>query len=174
MVTNISNLVFGVDDITVTLSWPQQDSNVSYDVSIVPQVAFVERLISQGSLNVTLTVAYNTPYVVSIVARLCGHNISRNSTTLNYGEPLKFWFTVLGECLLLCHAVKCDNVRHLLGSEDGSIQVNGYSDPAFVGTNVTLECSLLNHVLTGPNATICMGNGKWQPDPREVRCEGKS
>ena len=75
---------------------------------------------------------------------------------------------------LLCHAVKCDNVLHLLGSEDGSIQVNGYSDPAFVGTNVTLECSLLNHVLTGPNATTCMENGKWQPDPREVRCEGKS
>ena len=39
---------------------------------------------------------------------------------------------------------------HLLGPEDGSIQVNGYSDPAFVGSNVTLECSLLNHVLTGP------------------------
>ena len=63
---------------------------------------------------------------------------------------------------------------HLLGPEDGSIQVNGYSDPAFVGTNVTLVCSLPNHVLTGPNATICMENGKWQPDPREVRCEGKS
>ena len=90
MVTNISNLAFGVDDITVTLSWPQQDSNVLYDVSIsVPQVAFVEGLINQGSLNVTVTVAYNTQYVVSIVARLCGHNISRNSTTLNYGEPLK-------------------------------------------------------------------------------------
>ena len=89
VVTNISNLAFGVDNITVTLSWPQQDSNVFYDVSIVPQVAFVEGLINQGSLNVTVTVAYNTPYVVSIVARLCGHNISRNSTTLNYGEPLK-------------------------------------------------------------------------------------
>ena len=88
MVINISNLAFSVDDITVTLSWPQQDSNVFYDVSIVPQVAFVKGLINQESLNVTVTVAYNTPYVVSIVARLCGHNISRNSTTLNYGEPL--------------------------------------------------------------------------------------
>ena len=89
VVTSISNLAFGVDDITVTLSWPQQYSNVFYDVSIVPQVAFVEGLINQGSLNVTVTAAYNTPYVVSIVARLCGHNISTNSTTLNYGEPLK-------------------------------------------------------------------------------------
>ena len=88
MVTNISNLAFGVDNITVTLSWPQQDSNVFYDVSIVPQVAFVEGLINQGSVNVTVKVAYNTPYVVSIVARFCGRNISRNSTTLNYGEPL--------------------------------------------------------------------------------------
>ena len=60
-----------------------------YDVSIFPQVAFVEGLINQGSLNVTVTITYNTPYVVSIVARHCGHNISRNSTTLNYGEPLK-------------------------------------------------------------------------------------
>ena len=56
MVTNTSNLAFGVDDITVTLSWPQQDSNVFYNVSIVPQVAFVEGLINQGSLNVTVTV----------------------------------------------------------------------------------------------------------------------
>ena len=71
MVTNISNLAFSVDDITVTLSWPQPDSNVFYDVGIVPQVAFVEGLISQGSLNVTLTVAYNTPYVVSIVVSVC-------------------------------------------------------------------------------------------------------
>ena len=52
-------------------------------------MAFVEGLINQGSLNVTVTVAYNTPYVVSIVARFCGRNISRNSTTLNYGEPLR-------------------------------------------------------------------------------------
>ena len=89
VVTNISNLAFGVDDITVTLLWPQPESNVFYDVGIVPQVAFVGGLINQGSLNVTVTVAYNTPYVVSIVARLCGRNISRNSTTLNYGEPLK-------------------------------------------------------------------------------------
>lgn len=85
MVTKVSNL--GVDDIMITISWAKIDSSVSYDVSIVPEVAFVEGF-SQGSRNVAVTIAYNTPYNVSIVASLCGH-ISRNTITctLNYGEP---------------------------------------------------------------------------------------
>ena len=87
VVTKISNL--GVDNITITLSWTQhQESSVSYSVSTVPRarVTLTEGL-AQGSRNATVTVAYNTPYIVSIVASLCGHNFSSNTTTLNYGEP---------------------------------------------------------------------------------------
>ena len=85
--TKVSNV--GTDDITITLSWTQQqESSVSYSVSIVPRETLTEGL-GQGSRNATVTVAYNTPYIVSIVANLCGHNISSNTTTLNYGEPLE-------------------------------------------------------------------------------------
>ena len=27
-------------------------------------------------------------------------------------------------------------------------------------------------VLTGPNSSICMGNGEWEPDPSGLICEG--
>ena len=29
------------------------------------------------------------------------------------------------------------------------------------------------HVI-GPNSSTCMGNGEWEPDPREVRCIRKT
>ena len=61
-----------------------------------------------------------------------------------------------------------------IGSEDGSIRVNGYSDPALVGTTVTLECSLPNLVFFGPNRTTCMRNGEWEPDPMEAACVGEN
>ena len=35
---------------------------------------------------------------------------------------------------------------------------------------VTFECPP-EYVLTGPNTTTCMRNGKWVPDPREVECK---
>ena len=31
------------------------------------------------------------------------------------------------------------------------------------------QCFLIVHVI-GPNSSTCMGNGEWEPDPREVRC----
>ena len=54
--------------------------------------------------------------------------------------------------------------------QDHNIQVIGYSDPAIEGTTVMLECSSPNLVHTGPNITTCMGNGEWEPDPRQVKC----
>ena len=71
----------------------------------------------------------------------------------------------------LRHAVKCESLLHQLRS---GIRVNGYSDIALEGTNITLECSLPNLILIGPNETRCTGNGKWEPDPREVMCIGES
>ena len=45
--------------------------------------------------------------------------------------------------------------------------------PALEGNTVAFSCPL-GMVLTGPNATTCMGNGEWEPDPREfkVQCRG--
>ena len=74
-------LIFRVDDITITLSWTLESSAVSYSVSVVPQVSF-----SRGSGNVTLSISYNTEYILSIVGSLCGQNNSSTTIRLNYGE----------------------------------------------------------------------------------------
>ena len=71
------------------------------------------------------------------------------------------------------HAAKCPNVLHQLGQAQDNIQVIGYSDPALEGTVVTLECSSPNLVHMGPNTTTCMGNGEWEPDPRDMNCAGE-
>ena len=56
-------------------------------------------------------------------------------------------------------------------STSDSIVVVGYMDPVIEGTTVTFECPP-QYVLIGPNATTCMGNGEWEPDPRDVECKG--
>ena len=49
--------------------------------------------------------------------------------------------------------------------------ITGYVEPAMEGATVTFECPP-QYVLTGPNITTCMGNGEWEPDPREAECNG--
>ena len=44
-------------------------------------------------------------------------------------------------------------------------------DPAMEGTVLSFECPP-QYALSGPNTTICMGNGEWEPDPREAECKG--
>ena len=48
---------------------------------------------------------------------------------------------------------------------------HGYSIPnvALEGDSVSFTCSS-GLILTGPNSSICTGNGEWEPDPREVAC----
>jgi hypothetical protein len=48
----------------------------------------------------------------------------------------------------------------------------GFMDPAIEGSNVTISCSS-GHVLNGANMAICMRNGNWEPDPREVECKSE-
>ena len=45
-------------------------------------------------------------------------------------------------------------------------------DPVTEGTTLTLVCPP-HYVLIGHNTTTCMGNGKWEPDPRMVECNLK-
>ena len=50
------------------------------------------------------------------------------------------------------------------------VHVSGYIDGvALEGNIVSFSCSS-GLVLTGPNSSICMRNGEWEPDPREVDC----
>ena len=73
--------------------------------------------------------------------------------------------------LTIWYTAKCEDVQRQLGSDNGSGRVIDYSDPASEGTNIILECSSPNLV---HNTTTCVENGKWEPDPREVKCIGES
>ena len=39
------------------------------------------------------------------------------------------------------------------------------------GTTLSFVCPTY-YVLVGPNTITCIGNGEWEPDPKEVECRG--
>ena len=47
----------------------------------------------------------------------------------------------------------------------------GYADPALEGQTVMFICPH-GQTLNGSNSSTHMGNGEWEPDPREVECTG--
>ena len=52
---------------------------------------------------------------------------------------------------------------------DTNIIITGHT-----GTSVSYSCPP-GLTLTGANTSTCIGNGEWEPDPREVNCtESKS
>jgi hypothetical protein len=61
---------------------------------------------------------------------------------------------------------------HPLSSDQAdSINVTGITltNPITEGTTAIFSCPL-RQVLTGPNVSICMENGEWIPDTKEVQC----
>ena len=68
--------------------------------------------------------------------------------------------------VIMLHAVKCGNPIALVNN---NVRVMGYEDPALEGESIILTCPS-GSLLSGPNSSICMGNGEWEPDPREVVC----
>ena len=52
-----------------------------------------------------------------------------------------------------------------------SVMIMGYNGVALEGDSVSFACSS-GLVLSGPNSSTCTGNGKWEPDPRELACKG--
>ena len=63
-------------------------------------------------------------------------------------------------------AGKCSNQMELTNA-----LVVGYVDPALEGQNIIFTCPP-HQTLNGSNSSTCMGNGEWEPDPREVECTG--
>ena len=55
--------------------------------------------------------------------------------------------------------------------DNDSVIIESYMDPSLEGAVLSFDCAP-QHVLIGPNTTTCMGNGEWEPDPREVECKG--
>ena len=55
-------------------------------------------------------------------------------------------------------------------NEDSNFRiVSGYSDLGIEGSNVSIRCPP-GLVLNGRSTLVCMENGEWEPDPREVEC----
>ena len=67
--------------------------------------------------------------------------------------------------------MKCD---HPLKELNSALRlVNGYSDPALVGSNVTIICPSGDEDTGNESAAIvvtCMSNGLWSTDPRRIKC----
>jgi hypothetical protein len=61
-----------------------------------------------------------------------------------------------------------------MGMGLGSLDVQNYSEPAFIGTMISFNCSLPEEVLIGPNTVTCMDDGQWEPDPHQtnIGCKG--
>ena len=66
----------------------------------------------------------------------------------------------------LC-AAKCGMLAEIV---DTSVPVSNDRQPALQGSTMNFSCPT-GLVLTGPNATTCMENGEWEPDPTSLKCE---
>ena len=74
---------FGVDNVTVFLQWTQELSNslVTYHISAEPMAH-----INTGNGRANLTLLYNTPYNLSVVADFCDRRSATTTLLNNYGN----------------------------------------------------------------------------------------
>ena len=142
---------------------------------------------------VQMEILYNTMYEVNVEANNTHIYCGNTSTiiTLSYGEHK--------ESLLFCSLIlllECDSILHhsvkliiffstitLIAkcnhpfdeSEENFFEgpfINGYYTPMVEGSSIILSCPL-GYYLNGSNISTCMGNGEWEPDPREAVCKRK-
>ena len=79
-VVNRTN-TFEDDSISVVLKWAAEDA-VTYNVTISPQV-FAKKIYAT---SVELRVSYNTTYIVSILATLCGQSSTSTTIEIYFGK----------------------------------------------------------------------------------------
>ena len=75
---------FGEERVTIHLNWTQSENSlVSYSISVVPRSGITVSIIESTIANLTL--AYNTPYNVTVVADFCDQRNATALIALNYG-----------------------------------------------------------------------------------------
>ena len=139
--------------------------NVS--VSANPQP---KNVIFTGNMRVQLTLSYNTLYIVSVTQHSTCEPLNRTKIIeLNFSKLHKIIIFYFGsgarQDVIL--AGKCGDPMELTNA----LAVD-YVDPALGGRTVMFICPR-GQILNGSNSSTCMGNGEWEPDPREVACTGK-
>ena len=73
--------LFGNNDVMVTLQWPREAGAV-YHVNAMPYIEFVANH-NTVVINLTILIAYNIQYNLSIVSSLCGVTTTK---ILKYGR----------------------------------------------------------------------------------------
>ena len=78
--SEVSN--FGIDIVSLSLSWTQRTVGALYNVTVIPQAEmnFTEQT------TIQLTLSYNVIYSVTIVTIVCGQTTSTTVTQLHHGE----------------------------------------------------------------------------------------
>ena len=69
---------------------------------------------------------------------------------------------------VMYHSGRCSNPMEPART---NVIVVGYEDPALEGERIMFTCTS-GLELSGPTSSTCMGNGKWEPDPRKTNCTG--
>ena len=167
--------------VTVTLDWTlESDSSLySYNISIIPDQLNLTYIKSTG---VILIVPYNTLYNVTVVAEhRCGQNNILLTTSIdlyyNFSKLIFVKFVIFESDMLstvviytgTTFSAKCSYPN--TNNASWTITVMGYSEPALVGTNISLTCPS-GMVLNGPNTAMCTEGGQWEPNIRNVFCQG--
>ena len=73
--------------------------------------------------------------------------------------------------LIIFIIANCGNPFDQNQFNNSKVQAIGNSIPALEGENVIFSCPF-GLQINGSNVSICLGNGKWEPDPGEVECIG--
>ena len=75
---------FGLERVTIHMNWTKSENSlVFYRVSVIPRSGITVSIIDSATANLTL--AYNTPYNVTVVADFCGQMNATALIALNYG-----------------------------------------------------------------------------------------
>jgi hypothetical protein len=72
--------------------------------------------------------------------------------------------------IIQCHAVTCDHPP-TQSLQDPVVMVTESDIPKVEGQFITYTCPS-GFILTGPSASVCTGNGEWEPDPGQLDCIG--
>ena len=74
--------------------------------------------------------------------------------------------------LYAMYIVKCNPIYEVMGSSNNRVEISVDGEFYHEGTNVSFSCTP-GLMLIGYNASTCMTNSLWEPDPREVKCIGE-
>ena len=177
MVTVNASEQFGPEAVTLVLKWTSNSthsSHISHFVSGIDQHEI--RVLDNHSNSVQLSIPYNAVFNITITRILtpCNQTLSSASILLSYCK-----FIIVCACMQSCFkkytiiaksvSVSCRYPSLMQGVQ---CSVDDYSERLLNGTILTFTCPS-GQILNGHNATMCIENGEWKPDPSVVKCLGE-